>query len=165
MTATEPARAPRPEDYLARYTITTRLNDHDQYDHVNNAIYYEYVDTAVNGWLIDATGVDVRQLDAIGLVVASGCDFLSEVRFPDLLDVRLRVERLGTTSIEYAAAVFIERDDGPVPAARARFVHVYVDRVSRRPTDIPDVVRRAAQGIAVSAAIVETSPHRATADR
>jgi acyl-CoA thioester hydrolase len=79
MITTEATRAPRPEDYPARYTITTRLNDHDQYDHVNNAVYYEYVDTAVNGWLIEATGVDVRAV-SVSVRCQRGCWWRSRRR-------------------------------------------------------------------------------------
>jgi len=122
--------------------VPTRWNDNDHYGHVNNVEFYGFVDTAVNGWLIEASGTDVRDLPAIGLVVETSCRYLRPVSFPDALTVALRVDRLGTTSVRYALAVFRD-DDGPDagPVATCTFVHVYVDRTTRRPTPVPDVLR------------------------
>ncbi len=121
----------------------TRWQDNDHYGHVNNVAYYAFFDTAVNGYLMEAAGTDIRELPAIGVVVETGCRFLRPVAFPDHLWIGLGVERLGRSSITYRLAVFRGDDDEPV--AVGRFVHVYVDRGSRRPTAVPEVIRAAVQ--------------------
>jgi acyl-CoA thioester hydrolase len=99
-----------------------------------------YLDTAVNGWLIESTGIDTRELPEIGIVVSSRCEYLAPVGFPDVLHVGLATSRIGRSSISYRLGVFRESDTSP--CAVAEFVHVYVDRESRRPTSIPDVIRQ-----------------------
>lgn len=126
-------------DYPARYTISTRWEDEDVYGHVNNVVYYSYVDTAVNGWLMQATGTDVRRLEAYGIVAESSCRFLRELRFPGDVEVGLRVERLGTSSVVYGLALF--QGDTASPAAVARFVHVYVRGEDRAVTPVPTRIR------------------------
>jgi acyl-CoA thioester hydrolase len=115
--------------------------DNDHYGHVNNVAYYSFFDTAVNGFLIEATGTDIRNLPAMGIVAESGCRFLSAVSFPDTIHAGLAVERLGTTSVVYRIALF--RNDAEAPCAVGRFVHVYVDRTTRRPVPIPAAIRTA----------------------
>ena len=136
-----PARA----DFPVWRAMPTRWADNDQYGHANNVVYYSWFDTAVNGWLMEAVGADVRELPAIGIVAETSCRFLSPVGFPDQLAVGLRVDRLGRSSITYALAVFA--DGEAAPSAVGRFVHVYVDPAGRRPVPVPDVVRAAAQAI------------------
>ncbi len=116
--------------------------DEDVYGHVNNVVYYSFFDTAVNGWLMDATGVDIRTLPAVGLVVETRCEFLRELGFPGDVQVGLSVQRLGRTSIVYALAIF--QGDSPQRAAVGRFVHVYVDSQTRRPVPVPTLIRAAA---------------------
>jgi acyl-CoA thioester hydrolase len=113
--------------------------DNDHYGHVNNVAYYSFFDTAVNGFLIEATGVDIRDLPAIGIVAESGCQFLAAVSFPDTVQAGLAVERLGTSSIVYRIGLF--RNDEAEASAVGRFVHVYVDRQTRRPVPIPKAIR------------------------
>jgi acyl-CoA thioester hydrolase len=132
-------------DFRTFRPITTRWMDDDAYGHVNNVVYYSYFDTAVNGWLMAATGVDIRKLEAIGLVVETSCRFLKPLSFPEAIEVGLAVERLGNSSIVYRLGVF--RRGETEPAALGRFVHVYVDAASRRTTAIPEVIRRAAATI------------------
>jgi acyl-CoA thioester hydrolase len=120
-------------------SIPTRWMDNDHYGHVNNVAYYSFFDTAVNGYLIEATGIDVRGLPAIGIVAESGCQFHSAVSFPDTVHAGLAVERLGTSSIVYRIALF--RNDEAEACAVGRFVHVYVDRQNRRPVPIPEAIR------------------------
>lgn len=120
---------------------STRWHDNDHYGHVNNVVHYAYFDTAVNGYLMEATGTDIRELDAIGLVVETGCRYLAPVSFPDHLEVGLAVERLGRSSITYRLALFRETD--LAPTAVGRFVHVYVDRHTRSSTPIPSRIRTA----------------------
>ena len=136
--ARDPAELRR-EDFAVLRPQPTRWHDNDHYGHVNNVVHYAYFDTAVNGYLIESTGTDIRELDAIGLVVETGCRYLAPVSFPDQLEVGLAVERLGTSSVTYRLALFRE-DDAP-PNAVGRFVHVYVDRDERTTTPIPDVIR------------------------
>lgn len=120
--------------------VPTRWADEDAYGHVNNAVHYQIFDTAVNGWLIETVG-DVRALTALGVVAETSCRYLGELRFPEVVTVGLALERLGDRSVTYQLALFGERE--PSTVAVGRFVHVYVDRETRRPVDVPAEVRRA----------------------
>ena len=115
--------------------------DNDHYGHVNNVAYYSFFDTAVNGFLIDAAGTDIRELPAIGIVAESSCTFLNAISFPDTIHAGLAIEKLGTKSVVYRIALF--REDEQEPCAIGRFVHVYVDRSSRRPVEIPAMIKDA----------------------
>ena len=139
---TEPAR-PRRSDFTVVRPIATRWMDNDHYGHVNNVAYYSFFDTAVNGYLIEAAGTDIRDLPAIGIVAESSCQFLSAISFPDMVHAGLAVERLGTSSLVYAIALFRDAQDSP--CAVGRFVHVYVDRLTRRPVPIPEIIRQVAE--------------------
>ena len=129
--------------YLHFLTVPTRWMDNDVYGHVNNVVYYEYFDTAVNAWLHEQVGLAAREGASIGVVAETTCRYLHEVAFPQDLVVGLRCDRLGTTSVTYRLAIF--RRDLPEegPAAVGRFVHVYVDRDTRRPVPVPPEVREA----------------------
>jgi acyl-CoA thioester hydrolase len=129
----------RRESFTVLRPIPTRWMDNDHYGHVNNVAYYSFFDTAVNGFLMDETGIDIRTLPAIGVVAESGCRFLSGASFPDTIYAGLAVERLGTTSVAYRLALFRGADDQP--CAVGKFVHVYVDEGTRRPVPIPAVIR------------------------
>ncbi|MPZ93302.1 MAG: acyl-CoA thioesterase [Propionibacteriales bacterium] len=129
----------RRSDFSVRYPISTRWDDEDVYGHVNNVVYYSYFDTAVNGWLMQSSGTDIRRLPAVGLVAETGCVFHRELGFPDPVEVGIAVERLGERSIVYRLAVFQGRSDEA--AADGRFVHVYVDRDSREVVDVPAQIR------------------------
>ena len=132
----------RPEFRVLR-TITTRWMDNDQYGHVNNVVYYSYFDTAVNGYLIEASGCDVRELPQIGIVAETSCRFLRELSFPDVVHAGLALDKLGNSSVVYRIGLF--RNDEVEPAALGRFVHVYVDSASRRPVPVPGAVRKAVE--------------------
>lgn len=134
----------RRSDFAVLRTITTRWQDEDAYGHVNNVVYYSYFDTAVNGYLMDATGRDTRTLDAVGLVAESGCQYKRELTFPGDVQVGLQVTKLGTSSIVYRIGLF--QGDTDEPAAIGKFVHVYVD-AARRPTPVPEIIRRAVSGL------------------
>lgn len=137
------------------WPVPTRWDDNDHYGHVNNVTYYSYFDTAVNAWLMSATGVDIRELPAIGIVAETSCSFLRELTFPQHLRVGLSIERLGTRSVVYALAIFIDQRDAALkPAATGRFVHVYVDRSTRKPVEIPPEIRAAVAGLADAGAKV-----------
>ncbi len=115
--------------------MTTRWRDNDAYGHVNNAYYYEFFDTAVNQWLMNAEALDVPNGPVIGLVAETGCRFLSSVSYPERLEIGLTTLRVGSTSVIYGMGMFVEKANEA--AALCRFVHVYVDQISRRPTPIP----------------------------
>ncbi|WP_233608440.1 acyl-CoA thioesterase [Nocardia stercoris] len=132
--------------------MPTRWADNDHYGHVNNVTYYAYFDTAVNAWLMQATGVDIRELPALGVVATTSCKYLGSISFPDDLRVGLRVTRLGRSSITYELAVFRVADGDLELAATGTFVHVYVDHATRKPVEIPDIVRTAAQALVVESA-------------
>ena len=136
--------APARADFPLFRTIPTRWMDNDVYGHVNNVQYYSYFDTAVNAALIEAGVLDPAASGAIGLVVETGCRFFAPLSFPDEVHAGLRVEHLGTSSVRYALGLF--RDESASAAAAGHFVHVYVDRESRRPTPIPEDVRRLLEG-------------------
>jgi acyl-CoA thioester hydrolase len=131
----------RRSDFQVLRQLPTRWSDDDTYGHVNNVVHYLMFDTAVNGWLIEASGVDIRQLPAIGLVVETSCRYFAELRFPEVVTAGLALERLGNSSIIYRLALFGEHSQSP--AAAGRFVHVYVDRDTRRPTPVPGEIRAA----------------------
>lgn len=126
-------------------TIPTRWSDDDTYGHVNNVVHYSMFDTAVNGWLIEAAGVDIRRLPAIGVVVETGCRYFRELRFPEMVTAGIGLERLGRSSVVYRLALFGADED---PAAVGRFVHVYVDGATRRPVPVPDEIRGALRALA-----------------
>jgi acyl-CoA thioester hydrolase len=135
------------DDYPVLWPVPTRWADNDHYGHVNNVAYYSYFDTAVNAWLIHATGTDIRELPAIGVVAQTSCRYLGSLSFPDRVCVGLRVARLGRSSITYDLAVFRQDGDALELAATGSFVHVYVDNQTRKPVEIPAVIRAAAQSL------------------
>ena len=134
-------QALRRSDFAVLRTLPTRWSDDDTYGHVNNVVHYLMFDTAVNGWLIEASGVDIRRLPAIGLVVETSCRYFAELRFPETVTAGIALEKLGTSSVIYQLALFGEGRDEP--AAVGRFVHVYVDAADRRPTPVPPEIRAA----------------------
>jgi acyl-CoA thioester hydrolase len=136
--------APR-SSFAHCFPIQTRWADNDVYGHVNNVTYYSYFDTAVNSWLIDHGALDIHGDQVVGYVVETGCAYFSPVAFPDVLQVGLRVARIGRSSVRYEVAVY--RNDEPLPAAAGHFVHVYVDRGSGRAAAIPERTLRALQGL------------------
>lgn len=127
--------------------MPTRWADNDHYGHVNNVTYYSYFDTAVNAWLMHATGTDIRELPALGVVAQTSCQFTGSVSFPDQLRVGLRVSRLGRSSITYDLGLYKEVGEELELSATGTFVHVYVDAETRRPIEIPEVIRAAAAEI------------------
>jgi acyl-CoA thioester hydrolase len=122
--------------------------DNDSYGHVNNVTYYSYFDTAVNEHLIRAGGLDIAGGAAIGLVVETQCRFHQSLTFPELVDTGLRVVRLGTSSVTYEIGIFRQGEEQP--AASGRFVHVWVDRATQRPTPVPDAIRAALSPLLVA---------------
>ncbi|MCA8887405.1 MAG: thioesterase family protein [Parvularculaceae bacterium] len=133
-------------DYKHILALQTRWADNDIYGHVNNVAYYGYFDTIVNEYLIHAGALDIHHGDVIGLVVETGCKYFAPLEFPQKLDGALRVARIGSSSVRYELAIFRTGDD--TPAAEGHFVHVYVDRQTRRPTPLPANLRAALEKIA-----------------
>ena len=141
-----PRPTPPERTAFAHFTpIGTRWADNDAYGHVNNVVYYGFFDTAVNQMLIERGVLDLAASTTVGLVVETQCTYFSSITFPDRVQVGLRVEHLGTSSVRYALGVF--RGDEPVAAAEGRFVHVYVERASQRPVPIPREVRAVLEGL------------------
>ena len=135
----------RRSDYPYFTAISTRWSDNDIYGHVNNVIYYSYFDSVANHFLIHRGGLDIHHGNMIGLVVNSSCQYHKPLAYPDKLAGGLRVNRLGNSSVEYGLAIF--RDGDEEAAAEGYFIHVFVDRHSRKPTPIPDALRNALQEI------------------
>ncbi|MBB5419801.1 acyl-CoA thioesterase [Paraburkholderia atlantica] len=129
-------------------SITTRWMDNDVYGHVNNVVYYSYFDTVVNEYLIRARVLDFEHGATIGLVVETQCNYFAPLVFPDRIDAGLRVARLGTSSVRYEVGLF--RDGDAAPAAQGHFVHVYVDRATRRPVNLPAELRAALEPLCVA---------------
>jgi acyl-CoA thioester hydrolase len=121
--------------YRAFRPITTRWMDNDVYGHVNNVVYYSWFDTAVNTHLIEQGALDIHHGEVIGLVVETQCNYFAPLAFPQTIHAGIRVARLGTSSVRYEVGLFAEGAD--TCAARGHFVHVYVDRITRRPVPLP----------------------------
>jgi acyl-CoA thioester hydrolase len=139
----------RRADYPHHLPIPTRWMDNDVYGHVNNVVYYSYFDTVINRWLIDEGGLDIHRGATIGLCVESRCSYLRAIAFPGELEAGLRVAHLGRSSVRYEIAIFTRGDDAA--AAQGEFVHVFVDRTTRRPVDMPAQLRAALARLAISA--------------
>ena len=134
-------------DYYHFCPIQTRWGDNDMYGHVNNVVYYSYFDTAVNRFLMEEGGFDPHTAEVIGICPETRCRFIESVRYPDALEVGLRIKKLGNSSVQYEIGVF---KVGQEPAvAEGFFVHVFVARESNRPVPIPTAIRAALAAIQV----------------
>lgn len=134
-------------DYPHLTPIQTRWMDNDAYGHVNNVVYYSWFDTAVNQFLIRNRVLDIEHSPVIGLVIETQCNYFASVAFPDEVTAGVRVTRLGTSSVRYEVGIF--RGDDETAAAQGHFVHVYVDRNSRKPYAIPEPMRILLQSIQI----------------
>ena len=146
----KPANRPQPQvrsSYAHYQRLTTRWMDNDVYGHVNNVVYYSWFDAAVNRYLIEQGALDIHEGEVIGLVIETQCNYFQPVAFPQEVDVGIRVGQLGRSSVRYEVGIFIAGQDES--AASGHFVHVYVDRVARRPVVLPDVLRNALQGLLI----------------
>ena len=139
------ARSDRRDAYPYFLAIPTRWMDNDAYGHVNNVVYYSYFDTVVNRYLIEAGALDVERGGVIGLVVETHCNYFSSLAFPQMVEAGLRVARLGSSSVRYEIGLFAAGE--PLAAANGHFVHVYVDRETRRPVPLPAPLFNALQGL------------------
>ena len=136
MTLPTRAQAEHRSAYRAFRDIGTRWSDNDLYGHVNNVVYYSWFDTAVNGLLIERGALDIHRGRTIGLVVETHCDYFSPLAFPEPVTAGIRVAHAGASSVRYEVALF-PGDETLACAAKGHFVHVYVDRATRRPAPLP----------------------------
>lgn len=137
---TRPQAEPRSAYRLFR-PITTRWMDNDAYGHVNNVVYYSFFDTAVNAYLVEAGALQIETSPVIGLVIETHCNYFSSLAFPQAVDAGLRVAHIGRSSVRYEVGLFGAGE--PLTAAAGHFVHVYVDRQTRRPAPLPDALLNA----------------------
>ncbi|MFN3571849.1 MAG: acyl-CoA thioesterase [Polaromonas sp.] len=139
----KPDHRPRPEArsaYPVFRSIGTRWMDNDVYGHVNNVVYYSWFDTAVNGFLIESGAIDIHAGAVIGLVVETQCNYFAPLAFPDPVLAGIRVAQVGSSSVRYEVGLFSGNPADPsaeLTAARGHFIHVYVDKQTRRPVALP----------------------------
>ena len=127
------------KDYRYIHTIETRWMDNDVYGHVNNVTYYSYFDTAANHYLITQAGLNIHTAEDVGFVVSSSCEYHSPVEYPDTIKVGVRVNKLGSKSVEYGIAIF--KGDAENASAHGTFTHVFVNRASGKSVEIPKPIR------------------------
>lgn len=133
-------------DFPVWWPVGTRWADNDMFGHLNNAVYYQLFDTAINAWINTSTGVDPMATPALGIVAESGCRYFSELHFPQSLAIGLAVTRLGRSSVTYRLGVFrsidgLEEHRAQPITALGHWVHVYVDRSTRKAVPIPEAIR------------------------
>lgn len=129
------------DDFPVHWPVSTRWADNDMFGHLNNAVYYQLFDSAINGWIKTHAEIDPVTMPELGVVAESGCRYFAELAFPDRLAVGLAVTRLGRSSVTYRLGIFRDTDNVEPIAALGHWVHVYVDRASRRPVPIPEPIR------------------------
>jgi acyl-CoA thioester hydrolase len=143
-----PMNRPAPETrnaYRHFQSIPTRWMDNDVYGHVNNVVYYSYFDTVVNQYLIEQHALSIENSKVIGLVVETQCQYFASITFPDVVHAGLRVTKLGNSSVRYEIGLF--RNDEQAASAQGYFIHVYVDRATRRAISLPADMRAALERI------------------
>jgi acyl-CoA thioester hydrolase len=139
-------------DYPHARVLTTRWADSDPYGHMNNVVHYELFDTVVNAWLIEHGALDIQKSAVIGLVVETGCHYFAPLTYPEPVTAALRVAHVGRSSVVYEVALFGKAS--PAAAAQGRFVHVYVDRETRRPVaELPAALQRALEPLRVKTSV------------
>lgn len=143
---TEKPRPERRSAYKAFRSISTRWMDNDVYGHVNNVVYYSWFDTAVNAYLIEQGALDIHQGETIGLVIETQCNYFAALAFPQPVEAGIRVARLGRSSVRYEVGLFAAGAE--LAAAQGHFIHVYVDRHTRRPVPLPEQLRTVLESLA-----------------
>ena len=123
------------DEFKVWRAMSTRWSDNDAYGHVNNTVYYEWFDSAVNGWMVEQGMLDIEKGDPIALVVETRCTYAAPLAFPEPVEIGLAVAELGRSSIRYRIGIFAK--EGENAAAEGSFVHVVVDRLTRRPVEVP----------------------------
>ena len=140
--------SPEPRDTYRHFqAIPTRWGDNDVYGHVNNVVYYSFFDTVVNQYLIEQRALNIEKSTIIGLVVETQCQYFAPISFPDVVHAGLRVAKVGNSSVRYEIGLF--RNEEKMTSAQGYFIHVYVDRASRRSTELPADMRVALQTLMV----------------
>ena len=122
-------------------SLGTRWNDNDIYGHMNNVIYYELFDTAVNKWLLTNDLLNIQNGKNIGLIVKSGCNFFSSFAYPEDIDAGIRVTKIGNSSVRYEVGLF--RKNQQLSSADGFFIHVYVDRQTNKPSPLDYIFKKA----------------------
>ena len=138
---------PTRADYRHFLAIQSRWNDMDRYGHVNNMVYYGYMDTVVTDFIIRKGGLDTAVSPVAGLVIESQCRYHRPISFPDMIEAGLRVGKLGNSSVRYEVGIFTQGEEAI--AAHGHFIHVYVTRADNRPTPIPAGIRKALEPLVV----------------
>lgn len=136
------------EDYPHFLMMPTRWMDNDIYGHVNNVIYYSFFDTLINQYLVAAGGLDIHEGPIVGLAVETMCQFNRELTYPEIVEGRLRVGKLGNSSVRYEIGLFSANHE--TPAAVGHFVHVFVERKARKPVPIPSPIRAALEKLVIA---------------
>jgi acyl-CoA thioester hydrolase len=144
--------SPRPqpdgrEAYRHFTPLATRWMDNDAYGHLNNVVYYSLFDTAVNRYLVEAGALDIQRGGTIGLVVETHCNYFASIEFPQTVEAGIRVAHRGSSSVRYEIGIFAA--GAAQCAARGHFIHVYVDRETRRPVPLPDALLAALEPLEV----------------
>jgi acyl-CoA thioester hydrolase len=145
MAGDERQKPGRRADYVWFDAVSTRWMDNDPYGHVNNAVYYAWIDTAVNRRLIEEGALVIASSPVVGLVVESGCRYFAPIAYPDAVQAGVRVARIGTSSVRYEVGLFRNGEDAA--AAEGFFIHVYVDRESQRPVALPERLRAVVEAL------------------
>ena len=142
---------PQPREAYRHFSsVSTRWMDNDVYGHVNNVVYYSWFDTVVNRYLVESGALDIHAGAVIGLVIETHCNYFASLAFPQTVEAGLRVASLGRSSVRYEVGLFAP--EAPGTAACGHFIHVYVDRATRRPVDLPAPLRAALKPLLVAAA-------------
>jgi acyl-CoA thioester hydrolase len=144
------SQRPQPDgrDAYRHFTpLATRWMDNDAYGHLNNVVYYSLFDTAVNRYLIEAGALDIHHGEVIGLVVETHCNYFASIEFPQMVEAGIRVAQRGSSSVRYEIGIFAA--GAPLAAARGHFIHVYVDRATRRPATLPPALVKALKELTV----------------
>jgi acyl-CoA thioester hydrolase len=134
------------DHYRVFRAIGTRWMDNDVYGHVNNVVYYSWFDTAVNAWLIEQGALDIHAGEVIGLVIETQCNYFAPLAFPQTVEAGIRVAHLGSSSVRYEVGLFAQGES--LAAACGHFIHVYVDRKTRRPVALPEKLKTTLETIA-----------------
>jgi acyl-CoA thioester hydrolase len=146
--STTPRPQPDGREAYRHFTpLATRWMDNDAYGHLNNVVYYSLFDTAVNRYLIEAGALDIHRGEVIGLVVETHCNDFASIEFPQMVDAGIRVAHMGSSSVRYEIGIFAAGE--PLAAARGHFIHVYVDRATRRPATLPPALVKALKELSV----------------
>lgn len=151
MNTAAPSQRPAPQPrsaYRVFRSISTRWMDNDVYGHVNNVVYYSWFDTAVNAHLIEQGVLDIHGGGTIGLVIETQCNYFAPLAFPQVVEAGIRVARIGGSSVRYEVGLFAAGES--LTAAAGHFVHVYVDRQTRRPVPLPEALRAALDRLVIA---------------